>query len=52
MLSIYQIGFVQDYINSIANTLELLQSCTKPSIWDTLFFMETWSGTHSDQIFL
>ena len=26
-------GSVQDCSNSIANTLELLQSCTKPSIW-------------------
>ena len=25
-------GLVQDCSNSIANTLELLQSCTKPSI--------------------
>ena len=26
-------GLVQDRSNSIANALELLQSCTKPSIW-------------------
>ena len=26
-------GLVQDCSNSIANTLELLQSCTKPLIW-------------------
>ena len=26
-------GFVQDCSNSIANALELLQSCTKPSIY-------------------
>ena len=26
-------GLVQDYSNFIANALELLQSCTKPSIW-------------------
>ena len=26
-------GLVQDCSNSIANTLELLQSCSKPSIW-------------------
>ena len=26
-------GLVQDCSNSIANALELLQSCTKPSIW-------------------
>ena len=28
----YLIGLVQDCSNSIANALELLQSCTKPSI--------------------
>ena len=27
------IGLVQDCSNSIANALELMQSCTKPSIW-------------------
>ena len=26
-------GSVQDYSNSIANALELMQSRTKPSIW-------------------
>ena len=26
-------GLVHDCSNSIANTLELLQSCTKPSLW-------------------
>ena len=26
-------GLVQDYSNSIADALELLQSCTKPSMW-------------------
>ena len=26
-------GFAQDCSNSIANALELLQSCTKPTIW-------------------
>ena len=26
-------GLVQDCSNSIANALELLQSCTKPSLW-------------------
>ena len=30
-------GLMQDCINSIANVLELLQSCTKPSI--VLFFL-------------
>ena len=28
-------GFVQDCSNSMANALDLLQSCTKPSIWLT-----------------
>ena len=28
----YLYGLVQDYSNSSANALELLQSCTKPSI--------------------
>ena len=28
----YVDGLVQDYSNSIANALELLQSCTKPLI--------------------
>ena len=28
-------GLVQDCSISIANTLEILQSCTEPSIWDT-----------------
>ena len=32
-LSVYHIdGLVQDCSNSIANALELLQSCTKPSM--------------------
>ena len=30
---VYFNGFVQDCSNSIANTLELMQSCTKPLIW-------------------
>ena len=28
----YNDGFVQDYSNSIANAMELLQSCINPSI--------------------
>ena len=32
----YVDGLVQDYSNSTANTLELLQSCTKPSIYGAL----------------
>ena len=38
-------GSVQDCSNSIANTLGLLQSCTKPSIWCitlVLYFWATW----------
>ena len=31
-LAFYIHALVQDCSNSIANTLELLQSCTKPSI--------------------
>ena len=33
MESKYIDGLVQDCSNSFANALELLQSCTKPSIW-------------------
>ena len=29
-------GLVQDCSNSIANALELLQSCTKPSIYESM----------------
>ena len=29
----YPDGLVQDGINTIANALELLQFCSKPSIW-------------------
>ena len=38
-------GLVQDCSNSIANALELLQSCTGPSIWlfqDTETFKYVW----------
>ena len=34
-------GLVQDCSNSIANTLQLLQSCTKPSIYGTYWTMCT-----------
>ena len=34
-------GLVQDYSNSIANALELLQCCTKPSVTDDLGFWTT-----------
>ena len=36
-------GLVQDYNNSVANALELLQSCTKPSICIT--YIEYAAGT-------
>ena len=36
MLNYYIDGLVQDCSNSIANALELLRSCTKPSIQDSL----------------
>ena len=34
-------GLVQDCSNSIANALELLQSCTKPSIYASLGLNES-----------
>ena len=34
-------GLVQDCSNSIANALELLQSCTKPLIWQ-LYMLTLW----------
>ena len=34
-------GLVQDCSNSIANALELLQSCTKPSIWPDMIITGT-----------
>ena len=33
VVKVYIHGLEQDCSNSIANTLELLQSCTKPSIY-------------------
>ena len=33
-------GLVQDRSNSIANSLELLQSCTKPSKYEIIFQLE------------
>ena len=40
-------GFVQDCSNSTANALELLQSCTKPSIYVSLSasHVKTWTTT-------
>ena len=32
-MKLYIDGWVQDCSNPVANTLELLQYCTKPSIW-------------------
>ena len=37
-------GLVQHCSNSIANALELLQSCTKPSMWSHVVF--TWRQFH------
>ena len=38
-------GRVQDYINAIVNALELLQSCTKPSISNPLLHrLRSWSN--------
>ena len=42
-LCLYFDGLVQGCSNSIANALELLQSCTKPSIWSCLPPQE-WPG--------
>ena len=36
-INIYMSGFMQDCIISFANTLELTQSCTKPSIYVYVF---------------
>ena len=33
-------GLAQDYSNSIANALELLQSSAKPSIWSKLILLQ------------
>ena len=33
-------SLVQDSSNSIPKGLELLQSCAKPSIWSSAFFLE------------
>ena len=40
-ISKYFDGLVQDCGNSIANALELLQSCTKPSIWSLMHSEES-----------
>ena len=42
MLNEYLDGLVQDCSNSIANALELLQSCTKPSICSAALSYQTW----------
>ena len=39
MYADYIDGLVQDCSNSIANALELVQSCTKPSIYNGNFCM-------------
>ena len=45
-------GLVQDYSNSIANALELLQSCAKPMIYTrSLHFEdETWDSVLSIKV--
>ena len=40
LLHDYIDGLVQDCRNSIANALELLQYCAKPSIWSTQFWWD------------
>ena len=49
-------GLVQDCSNSIANALELLQSCTKPSIWNVIMLGNLGSAsnptTHRSKIYL
>ena len=52
---LYIDGLVQDCSNSIANALELLQSCTKPSIWWNLALDPSRYGgilllTHPDMV--
>ena len=44
----YVDGLVQDYSNSIANAVELLQSCTKPSMWwlDGFSVRRIFEGVH------
>ena len=45
-------GFVQDCSNSIANALELLQSCTKPLIWCIQYDISSWClwWHHNDEL--
>ena len=42
-------GFMQDCSNSIANALELLQSCTKPSIW-IFIYISNLAGVSAAQL--
>ena len=49
ILALFDIdGLVQDCSNSIANALELLQSCTKPSICGLSFHKQEYSTWMSD----
>ena len=43
-------GLVQDCSNSIANALELLQSCTKPSIMQTILYCAVVHHKRCDRI--
>ena len=49
---LYINGLVQDYSNPIANALELLQSCTKPSVYTTTRFccLIGWLHDHMEWI--
>ena len=43
-------GVAQDWGNSISNALELLQSCTKPSIWSWTIVIYIAPSPHSNQV--
>ena len=49
-------GLVQDYSNSIAKAMELLQSCTKPSIYclqilrGNLFTVRPYHSAHGSHV--
>ena len=47
LLGVYIDGLVQDCSNSSALAMELLQSCTKPSIWNLFVLHETVVQSHS-----
>ena len=43
-------GLAQGYSNPIANTLELLQACTKPSICSNVRTRSIFQITHTDSL--